>query len=86
MGDRFHPMGAPGRKKVGDFFTDRKISTAQRRQIPILTDQDGIIAILGMRPDQRPAIGPSTRRILSVSLRPLASGENGFTGKAIHGK
>ena len=69
-GDRFHPLGAPGRKKVGDFFTDQKISAAQRRRIPILEDQEGIIAILGMRPDQRTAIGPSTRRILAVSLAP----------------
>ena len=85
-GDRFHPLGAPGRKKVGDFFTDQKIPVAQRNRIPILTDQEGIIAILGMRPDQRAAIGPSTRRILAVCLHPLAAGENGFTGKAIHGK
>jgi tRNA(Ile)-lysidine synthase len=85
-GDRFHPLGAPGSKKVGDFFTDRKIPVAQRNRIPILTDQEGIIAILGMRPDQRAAITPSTRRILAVSLHPAATGENGFTGKAIHGK
>ena len=86
VGDRFQPLGAPGRKKVGDFFTDQKIPLAQRRRVPILTDQEGIIAILGLRPDQRAAITPSTRRILSVSLHPLAAGENGFTGKAIHGK
>jgi tRNA(Ile)-lysidine synthase len=85
-GDRFHPLGAPGSKKVGDFFTDRKIPVAQRNRIPILTDQEGIIAILGMRPDQRAAITPSTRRILAVSLHPAAVGENGFTEKAIHGK
>ncbi len=85
-GDRFHPLGAPGRKKVGDFFTDQKIPAAQRRRIPILTDQGGIIAILGVRPDQRAAIDPRTRRILAVSLHLLATGENGFTGKAIHGK
>ena len=85
-GDRFHPLGAPGRKKVGDFFTDQKISVTQRNRIPILADQEGIIAILGMRLDQRAAIGSRTRRILSVSLHPLAAGENGFTEKAIHGK
>ncbi|MFA6498968.1 MAG: tRNA lysidine(34) synthetase TilS, partial [Desulfurivibrionaceae bacterium] len=73
-GDRFHPLGAPGRKKVGDFFTDQKIPPAQRRRIPILTDQEGIIAILGIRLDQRAAIGPCTGRILSVSLHPLSTG------------
>ena len=86
LGDRFHPLGAPGSKKVGDFFTDQKIPVPQRRRIPILADQEGIIAILGVRPDQRAAISPSTRRILAVSLDPLPIGENGFTGKAIHGK
>ena len=85
-GDRFHPLGAPGRKKVGDFFTDQKVPAAQRKRIPILADHQGIIAILGMRPDQRVAITSSTRRILAVGLHPLAAGENGFTGKAIHGK
>ncbi|MDP2002264.1 MAG: tRNA lysidine(34) synthetase TilS [Desulfurivibrionaceae bacterium] len=86
LGDRFHPLGAPGSKKVGDFFTDQKIPVPQRRRIPILADQEGIIAILGVRPDQRAAISPSTRRILAVSLHPPDPGENGFTGKAIHGK
>ncbi|MHB8989428.1 MAG: tRNA lysidine(34) synthetase TilS [Desulfobulbia bacterium] len=86
QGDRFHPLGAPGSKKVGDFFTDRKIPVIQRRRIPILADREGIIAILGVRPDQRAAISPSTRRILAVSLHPLPTGENGFTEKAIHGK
>ncbi|MFH1019661.1 MAG: tRNA lysidine(34) synthetase TilS [Pseudomonadota bacterium] len=85
-GDRFHPLGAPGRKKVGDFFTGQKIPAAQRKRIPILTDREGIIAILGLRPDQRAAIGPRTGRIIAVSLHPLATGENGFTEKAIHGK
>ncbi len=85
-GDRFFPLGAPGSKKVGDFFTDQKIPLAQRNRIPILADQEGVIAILGLRPDQRAAIGPRTGRILAVSLHPLATGENGFTEKAIHGK
>ncbi|OGR00586.1 MAG: tRNA lysidine(34) synthetase TilS [Deltaproteobacteria bacterium RIFOXYD12_FULL_55_16] len=85
-GDRFWPLGAPGRKKVGDFFTDQKIPAAQRKRIPLLLDQEGLVAILGLRPDQRAAIGPETGMILAVSLHPLATGENGFTGKAGHGK
>ena len=85
-GDRFHPQGAPGSKKVGDFFTDQKIPVVQRRRIPILADQEGIVAILGVRSGQRAAISTSTRRILAVSLHPSSPGENGFTEKAIHGK
>jgi len=85
-GDRFHPLGASGRKKVGDFFTDRKIPAVLRRRIPILTDQDGIIAILGVRLDQRAAISTHSGKILEVSLHPPATTENGFTEKVIHGK
>ncbi|HIJ89683.1 MAG: tRNA lysidine(34) synthetase TilS [Desulfobulbaceae bacterium] len=85
-GDRFCPLGAPGRKKVGDFFTDQKIPAVKRRRIPILADREGIIAILGVRPDQRAAISTHTRSILAVSQHPSATGENGFTEKAIHGK
>lgn len=85
-GDRFHPLGAPGRKKVGDFCTDQKIPAAQRKRLPILADKQGIVAILGLRPDQRAAISPATGRILAVSLTPPAAGENGFTEKEIHGK
>jgi len=80
-GDRFYPLGAPGRKKIGDFFTDQKIPLAQRRRIPILTDQQGIIAILGVRPDQRAAIGLASNMILAVSLHYLTTSENGFTAK-----
>jgi tRNA(Ile)-lysidine synthetase-like protein len=80
-GDRFYPLGAPGRKKIGDFFTDQKIPLAQRRRIPILTDQQGIIAILGVRPDQRAAIGLASKMILAVSLHYLTTSENGFTAK-----
>jgi tRNA(Ile)-lysidine synthase len=85
-GDRFYPLGAPGRKKLGDFFTDQKIPVAQRNRIPILTDRQGIIAILGLRLDQRAAITPGTGKILALSLHPPAINENGFTGKVKHGK
>jgi tRNA(Ile)-lysidine synthase len=85
-GDRFYPLGAPGRKKLGDFFTDQKIPADQRNRIPVLTDQKGIVAILGLRLDQRAAITPGTGKILALSLYPPAINENGFTGKMKHGK
>lgn len=71
-GDRFLPLGAPGRKKVGDFFTDRKIPVAERWKVPVLTDCQGIVALLGLRPDQRCAVTPQTGRVLAVTLSPAA--------------
>ena len=88
-GDRFWPLGGPGRKKVGDFFTDRKVPLEERQRVPVLVDSLGIVALPGLRPDQRCAVGPQTRRILVVTLTPAAhgkQGENGFTEKEIHGK
>lgn len=88
-GDRFCPLGAPGRKKVGDFFTDRKVPLEERRRVPVLADSLGIVALPGMRADQRCAVGPRTRRILVVTLTPVVHenpGENGFTENEIHGK
>ena len=65
-GDRFHPLGAPGSKKVGNFFTDQKIPATQRWLYPVLVDRHGIVAVLGLRPDQRASVGIQTSRILAV--------------------
>lgn len=42
-GDRLHPLGAPGRKKVQDVFVDRKIPRDERDREPIVTDEAGRI-------------------------------------------
>jgi len=84
-GDRFWPLGAPGRKKVGDFFTDQKIPKAERLRIPVLEDREGIVALLGLRPDRRCAPTAATCRFLTVTLHPSSASENGFTEKRIHG-
>jgi tRNA(Ile)-lysidine synthase len=39
-GDRFHPVGLKGRKKLQDLFVDRKIDRAERDRIPIVVDAD----------------------------------------------
>lgn len=47
-GDRFHPLGAPGSKKLGDFFTDRKIPLANRRKTVVIESHGIIAAIIGL--------------------------------------
>jgi tRNA(Ile)-lysidine synthase len=42
-GDRFRPLGAPGRRKVQDLFVDRKVPRAQRHLVPIVVDTHGHI-------------------------------------------
>jgi tRNA(Ile)-lysidine synthase len=52
-GDAFQPLGARGRKKVSDFFTERKVPRGRRQSIPILERDGDIIWICGMRLDRR---------------------------------
>ena len=48
-GDRFHPSGMTGTKKLQDFFTDAKIPREQRDQIPLLVCRRGIAWVAGHR-------------------------------------
>ncbi len=52
-GDYFYPVGMTGKKKLSDFFTDKKIPPSKRDIIPILTQGNDIISIIGMRNDRR---------------------------------
>jgi tRNA(Ile)-lysidine synthase len=42
-GDRFRPLGAPGRRKVQDVFVDRKVPRSERDRVPIVIDAGGRI-------------------------------------------
>lgn len=68
-GDRFHPLGAPGGKKVSDFMIDRKIPRKERWRVPVLRDANGVLALIGLRLDQRCGVGPATRSVLSIRLQ-----------------
>ena len=39
-GDRFHPVGLVGRRKLQDFFVDRKVARAERDAVPLVVDAD----------------------------------------------
>ncbi len=49
-GDRFQPSGMKGTKKLQDFFVDEKIPKYDRKQIPVIVnDEDAIICIGNLR-------------------------------------
>ena len=68
-GDRFHPLGMKGSKKVKDFFIDLKIPLEQRERIPLLMGKDKVVWIVGYRIDQRFKVDKDTRAILEVKIR-----------------
>lgn len=68
-GDRFAPSGMRGRsKKLQDYFVDLKIPLAQRGRVPILDSPQGIVGVLGLRPDERFRVSDHTRRCLVISI------------------
>ena len=47
-GDRFHPLGAPGARKLQDFLVDRKVPRAERDALPLVVDgRDRIVWVVG---------------------------------------
>ena len=70
-GDRFHPFGAPGSKKVSDFLSDQKIEKSNRPLVPVLTWNDVILALPGFRIDQRFRITERTANAIRVRWEEL---------------
>lgn len=65
-GDRFRPLGAPGGKQVGDFFTDARIPRERRQAAWLLLDRCGPIWLAGHRLDDRVRVRDHTRRLLRL--------------------
>jgi|YelNatPaOPRAMG01_1025707.scaffolds.fasta_scaffold00001_145 tRNA(Ile)-lysidine synthase len=74
-GDRFHPLGASGSKKLSDFFTDAKVPVFERWRTPVLTDERNIIWVCGLRLDDRYKVTEKTQRILKLALGEMISDE-----------
>jgi len=72
-GDRFHPLGSTGSRKLHDFFIDEKVPAFRRDHVPIVCDRAGIVWVAGYRLDHRVRITDSTRRV--VELRMDSKGE-----------
>lgn len=67
-GDRFHPLGAPGSRKLKDFFIDIKIPQPERDHIPLLVDDEGIICVLGYVIADRMRVRTETTTLLHILL------------------
>ena len=58
-----------GTKLVSDFLTDRHFSRLEKFTTPVLTDERGIVWLVGQRIDQRVAITSATQRVLLLQIR-----------------
>lgn len=67
-GDSFIPFGMQGRKKVSDYFSDRKFNRLQKDQTWLLCSGSDIIWIVGERTDERFRIKKTTKTVLIVDF------------------
>ncbi len=67
-GDRFHPLGLRGRKKLKDFFIDVKVPRPERDRIPLLVDREGILWVAGFRQSERAKVRDCTREMLETRI------------------
>ncbi|HTY37601.1 MAG TPA: tRNA lysidine(34) synthetase TilS [Bacteroidota bacterium] len=65
-GDWFMPFGMSARKKISDYFVDKKISLLQKKKIPILESNGDIVWICGLRLDERFKVTRQTRSVVRL--------------------
>jgi tRNA(Ile)-lysidine synthase len=69
-GDRMHPLGAPGRRKVQDVLVDRKIPRDDRDGVPIVTTEAGeIVWVAGQVLGDPFRVTPLTKSVVVLTLR-----------------
>ena len=68
QGDWFIPFGMKGKKKLSDYFTDRKFSLQDKENAWILLSGDEIVWIVGERPDDRFRVTDVTTHVFTVAV------------------
>jgi len=71
-GDRFSPVGLGGRKKLQDFFVDRKIARQDRDLVPLIVDEnDRIVWVAGYALDEAFRVTDPAQAVLILRIKRL---------------
>ena len=73
-GDRFFPLNAPGRRKLKEFFIDRKVPRAER-EVPLIACGQEILFVPGFSVADTVKVDAKTARILRVTYIPRTDAE-----------
>jgi len=71
-GDRIHPLGMRGERKVKDVFIDRKIPRVERRRFPIVTLAGEVAWLPGLVRGRAALISKATETVLRVEAHEIA--------------
>ncbi len=72
-GDRIHPPGLSGRKKIKKFFWEKKLPHEERWTWPIIEYQGRIVAVPGFCADKAFKASSNQKKALAIKLSPLPS-------------
>lgn len=67
-GDRMQPFGLDGRKKLSDLFRENRIPAGARDQVLVVSDDKGILWVVGMARADRTRMLPSTRQAVTIRV------------------
>lgn len=68
-GDKMQPLGMKGRKKVSDLLIDEKIDLHQKQSTFVITQNNEIIWLCGIRQSEIGKITSHTKRVLKIELK-----------------
>jgi tRNA(Ile)-lysidine synthase len=69
-GDKFRPIGLGGRKKLQDYFVDRKVALGRRDRVPLVVDgTDRIVWVAGYGIDEAFRVTDPSQSVLLLRLK-----------------
>lgn len=72
-GDRFHPSGMTGTKKLQDFMVDAKVPRGMRDRVPLVLSERGIVWVVGHRIAHWARIEEDTTKVVNLEFSPASS-------------
>ena len=73
-GDKFHPMGASGKRKVKDCMIDKKWDQTKKNSTPVITDsKNDILWIPGFPPSNSSSISTTDDRVIRLTYTKTGS-------------
>jgi len=75
-GDRFRPLGLGQRKKLQDFFVDRKVARERRDFVPIVVDEDDrIVWVAGYAIDEQFRVTDPAQTVIILRLKAVGGSD-----------
>lgn len=69
-GDRIKPFGIKGSRLVSDIFNDAKYSAAEKRKAWLLTCDDTVLWVVGLRTSRNFTISDKTKQFIKITYNP----------------